>query len=71
MSLRIVHIVFIVVATLTMVGFGVWSVLEYLEHGSTTDLLLAVGSFVAAGLLIWYGNRFFRKLKDLKTMKNP
>lgn len=65
MSLKSFHIFFIVVATITTLGFGISSLIDYLKYGHTSELTLGVVSLVACGLLIWYGIRFFRKLKKL------
>ena len=69
MSLRGVHILFIVVATATMFGFAVWCVLHYLDYHASGDLVMGGGSLLTGALLIWYGNRFFRKLRSLKMMR--
>ena len=69
MSLRIVHIVFIVAATLTAFGFGAWGINEYSTSGDGADLAMGIGSIVAGFALIWYGNKFFKKLKTLKSVR--
>jgi hypothetical protein len=68
MSLRIVHIIFIVASTLIAFGFGVWAIVEYRNTGAVLDLALGLGSFVGGAALIWYGNKFFKKLKTLKAV---
>lgn len=69
MSIRIVHIVFIVAATITVFGFGVWGIFEYRASGEIGDLALAIGSVAAGIALVWYGNKFFKKLKTLKSVR--
>jgi len=68
-SIRIVHIVFIVAATITAFGFGAWAVFEYRASGNFGDLALAIGSVVAGIALVWYGKKFFKKLKTLKSVR--
>ena len=68
MSLRIVHIIFIIAATLTAFGFGAWGIAEYGLSGESTDMAMGIGSIVVGALLIFYGNRFFKKLKTLKSV---
>ena len=58
MSLKSVHILFIVLATTVIAMFGVWS----LRGGST---LAAVVSFVIAAALIVYGVWFVGKIKGM------
>lgn len=65
MSLKNFHIFFIVVATITTFAFGLWSLIGYSGGGQTSDLTLGIVSLVACVLLIWYGIRFFKKLKRL------
>ena len=58
MSLKSVHILFIVLATTVIAMFGVWS----LRVGST---LVAVVSFLIAAALIVYGVWFVGKIKGM------
>jgi hypothetical protein len=62
MSLKIFHIVFIICSTLLTLYFGVWS----FKHGGTGYIALGGLSFVAGAGLIYYGDAFFKKMKDLK-----
>jgi small neutral amino acid transporter SnatA (MarC family) len=65
MSLRIFHVVFIVVSvalTLYLVG---WGIREFMLSHSTLGISMAVLGLVGGALLIWYGIRVFHKLKDL------
>jgi hypothetical protein len=64
-SLKSFHIFFIVVATITTFGFALWSLSAYMTSSKVGDLTWGVISLVACGLLIWYGMRFFKKLKKL------
>ena len=68
MSLRVFHIVFIVASTIMAFGFAAWGLIQYQTTSGIDDLAMAIGA-VAAGLaLIWYGNKFFKKLKTLKSV---
>jgi hypothetical protein len=57
-SLKSVHILFIVLATVVIVIFGVWSLRSY-------SALAAVVSFVIAAALIVYGIWFVGKTKGM------
>ena len=63
MSLKAVHIVFVIAALLLCAGFGWWSLAAFGETGSGTSLALGVLSLVASGVLVYYGFWFLRKLK--------
>ena len=60
MSLKSVHVLFIVLATTLVVMFGVWS----LRNGSTAA---AIASFVIGAGLCGYGVWFFGKTKGMKA----
>ncbi len=69
MSLKALHIVFIIASLLLCLGFGGWAFDNYFEGGHTrADLIYGVASlFAAAGLLI-YGKYFLRKLKHISYL---
>ena len=58
MSLRSVHILFIVLATALAVMFGVWSLRNY-------STLVAIASFAVGVILAVYGIWFVSKTKDV------
>lgn len=65
MSLRVFHVIFILVCIALCLYVGVWGVREYMATHSNGALALTA-SFVVAGLaLIVYSTRVFRKLGDL------
>ncbi len=65
MSLRIFHIVFITVCELLCLFVAVWGLRAYAVSRTPGALAFAI-LFVAVGaLLIEYGRRTFRKLKEL------
>jgi hypothetical protein len=68
MSLKAFHVVFVVVSILCALGFGVWSVADYMRTGSGSSLAFAVAGFVATGALVWYGFWFLRKLKGVSFL---
>lgn len=61
MSLRIFHVVFIVVSVLLSVFVALWG----LRAQTTTGFGLAAVFIACAVALIVYGKRTFRKLKEL------
>ncbi len=65
MSLKAVHIFFIVVATAIAVGFGVWSVQQVQASGNTGDWVLAILAILMAGALPIYGVWFLKKMKKV------
>ena len=68
MSLKAFHVFFVIVSTLSALGFGAWAIGDYLRTGRSGVLALGVLSFVAAALLVWYGLWFVRKLKNVSYL---
>ena len=68
MSLKAFHIVFVMVSTLLALGFGAWAVRDYRSAGETASLVIGVGSLIGAGVLVWYGRWFLRKLKGVSYL---
>ncbi len=68
MSLKAFHIFFIILSTLLAVSFGVWAVDDFGRSESRVHLALGVGSFIASGVLVWYGVWFLRKLKHMSYL---
>ncbi|MGZ4808979.1 MAG: hypothetical protein ACXV7D_06565 [Thermoanaerobaculia bacterium] len=65
MSLKVFHIVFIVVCIALSLWVGVWGIRGYMAEHNTGALALAI-FFLAGGLvLILYGRRAFEKLKEI------
>ena len=67
MSLKAFHVFFIVVSTLCSLMLGAWGVAEHSRSGNGSALLLGVGGFVAAAVLVVYGLWFLRKLRGVST----
>jgi len=65
LSLKTFHIVFVVLSTLLSLGFGLWAAMEYADRRAAGLLAAAVGSVLFAGLAVWYGVWFLRKLKHV------
>jgi hypothetical protein len=65
LSLRVFHIVFIVLSILLMVGFGIWGVFQ----GDNLYLSLGIISFVIGILLIFYLMKIVRKFKQVNSMQ--
>lgn len=68
MSLKALHIVFIVASIVLAFGFGAWSLNEYFHGGAQSDLWFGIGSLVAGLALIVYGKAVLRKLKDISYL---
>ncbi len=63
MSLKAFHIVFVTIAALLCVGFGVWAIRNYQAHGDALSMAAGIGSLAVAVVLVVYGRWFLRKLK--------
>ena len=68
MSLKALHIVFIVASIVLAFGFGAWSLNEYARDGGRGDLWFGIGSLVVGVLLIAYSKAMLRKLKDISYL---
>ena len=65
MSLRIFHVIFIVICIALCVSVAIWGVREY-EMTRNAGALGMTATFVVAGIiLVAYSGRAFRKLRDL------
>jgi hypothetical protein len=65
MSLRIFHIVFIVVCVALTLFVGVWGIHEYVSARSNLALGMAIVFILGGVALVVYGTHTFRKLKEL------
>jgi len=65
MSLRIFHIVFIVVCVMLTLFVGVWGIHEYVSARSNLALGMAIAFLLGGVVLVAYGTLAFRKLRDL------
>jgi hypothetical protein len=65
MSLKVFHIVFVIVCVALSLWVGVWGIRDYVIERSTGALSLGI-LFLASGLvLVLYGKKAFEKLRDL------
>ncbi len=69
MSLKALHIVFVIASCLVTAFFAVWAWREYFSgHGAPVHLLYGILAIVAfAGLLV-YGKYFLKKLKHINYL---
>ena len=68
MSLKAIHIVFIIASMLLCIGFGAWAVDGYSHGHGTAELCYAIGSgalFLALAVYGWY---FLKKLKKISYL---
>lgn len=65
LSLRSFHLFFIAVSVLLAAWVGAWGVQSWMATRSLADLALGVLFFVLGFVLVLYGLRVRRKLKDL------
>ena len=65
MSLKLVHIVFVVAATLLSFGVSAWSFIGFRQQGELVGLIFGVGWLLAGIGLVVYGRRIVRKLRSL------
>jgi len=65
MSLKTVHLIFITVATLFSLGFGIFAVREYRALGDALYLVLGILGLIGAVGLPIYGAWFLKKMKDV------
>ena len=63
MSLRVFHIIFIVISTLTTLGFGIWG-LQQQSVNALYGVWGVISLAISLGLIV-YGFTFFKKLKKL------
>jgi hypothetical protein len=66
-SLKAFHVFFIVVSTLCALMLGTWGVMEHSRSGNGGALLIGIGGFAAAVVLVVYGLWFLRKLRGVST----
>jgi hypothetical protein len=63
MSLKAVHLFFVVTLSALCFGLALWKIRESLSSGASTDLIFGAAAFIVGGLVVWYGRRVYRKLK--------
>ena len=65
MSLRIFHVIFIIVCIALCACVTIWGIREYLATRDAAAIAIAVVFLGAGTALIAYSKRVFRKLRDL------
>lgn len=65
MSLRVFHIVFIIVSVVLSLYVGLWGIREFADERDVSGLAIGVLFLVMAVGLTVYGRKTFRKLKEL------
>jgi hypothetical protein len=65
MSLRIFHIVFVTVSVMLALFVGIWGIRAYLATREAGWLALGIVFLASGAVLVVYGKRVFRKLKEL------
>ncbi len=68
MSLKALHIVFIVASIVLAVGFGAWSLNEFNKGEPRINLWFGIGSLVAGLALAVYGWAMLKKLKHISYL---
>ena len=66
MSLKAFHIFFITLCVLMSAGLGSWGVSAYLAGGGVQPLALGVIFFIVGAVLLVYGVRFWKKMKEIR-----
>lgn len=65
MSLKAIHICFILLSLALALGFGFWGVRDYLATENLIHFSLGIGSFVGGILLVGYLVWFVYKMKRI------
>jgi FtsH-binding integral membrane protein len=65
MSLRIFHILFVIVCVGLSLCVGIWGIRDYMAERSGLALTLAIVFLISGGVLVVYGRKVFAKLRDL------
>jgi hypothetical protein len=63
--LKYFHLFFIALSSLMGIGVGAWAVNAYQASGQAQWIAFAALGFVSGAGLLVYGNRFFRKVRNL------
>ena len=68
MSLKTVHIFFVLCTTLLTVVLAVWNYFNWVNFGGTASLVYMIISILCGIVAISYGKKFLEKFKDLSFM---
>ncbi len=65
MSLRVFHIVFVIVCIALSLFVGMWGIRDYMLERRVTALAVGVLFLLSGGILVLYGRSAFEKLRNL------
>jgi hypothetical protein len=65
MSLKVFHIVFVIVTTVLSLFVALWGIREFAQQRSSGGLVLGLIFLVAAVGLMMYGKRVYAKFKEI------
>jgi len=68
MSLKVFHLVFIVLSIVLAFGFAAWSLMSYSSGKRTLDLIFGVIGLGAGVALIFYFKFVLKKLKNMSNL---
>lgn len=63
MSIKFVHIIFIVLSVLCSLAFSLWAVQYFLYAKKGIYLAAGIGAALFAAILVVYGGMFYQKIK--------
>ncbi|MBI3314216.1 MAG: hypothetical protein HYZ83_08285 [Candidatus Omnitrophica bacterium] len=65
MSLKFIHILFILLSTALAFGLALWGIRDYQTAKNISSLVLGILGFAGAGLLLYYLFWFIQKIKRM------
>lgn len=65
MSLKVFHIVFVIVCIALAAFVGAWGIRDYMLERSVMALSVGVAFLLSGAILVMYGRSAFEKLKNL------
>jgi hypothetical protein len=68
MSLKAFHVIFIAASILLAFGFGIWALNAHASEASTANLVMGIASLLSGVVLIEYGRRVLKKLKNISYL---
>ena len=68
MSLKVFHLVFIILSILLAFGFAMWSLVSYSNAKATLDLVFGLIGLGAGVALIFYFRFVLKKLKNMSNL---
>jgi len=68
MSLKTVHIFFVLCTTMLSIFLSVWNYINWASFGQTSSIIYMLISIVCGFAAIIYGKKFLSKFKELSFM---